>query len=108
MIQKITKIKNLGIFSDHKWGADLEDFTRYNLIYGWNGSGKTTLSKLFTALEDGSLPKHPSLEYEIEADGTKWKNGQNFNEKVRVFNREYVTSNIEKIDGSGPNPIFIL
>lgn len=108
MIQKITKIKNLGIFSDYKWGADLEDFTRYNLIYGWNGSGKTTLSKLFTALEDGSLPKHPSLEYEIEADGTKWKNGQNFNEKVRVFNRDYVTSNIEKIDGSGPNPIFIL
>jgi wobble nucleotide-excising tRNase len=108
VIQKITKIKNLGIFSDYKWGADLEDFTRYNLIYGWNGSGKTTLSKLFTALEDGTLSKHPSLEYEIEADGTKWKNGQNFNEKVRVFNRDYVTSNVEKIDGSGPNPIFIL
>lgn len=108
MIQKINKIKNLGIFSDYKWSADLEPFTRYNLIYGWNGSGKTTLSKLFTALESGSLSKYPTLEYEIEADGGKWKSGQIFNQKIRIFNRDYVASNVEKIDGSGPNPIFIL
>lgn len=108
MIQKINKIKNLGIFNDFKWNTDLEAFTRYNLIYGWNGSGKTTLSRLFAGLETGVLPKCQNLEYEIESDGTKWKHGQSFNKKIRVFNRDYVTANVEKIDGTGPNPIFIL
>lgn len=108
MIKKIVKTKNLGILRDYKWDSSLIDFCRYNLIYGWNGSGKTTLSRLFTALETGSHPKHPNLEYEIDCGDKKWKHGQTFNEKVRVFNRDYVLENIEKIDGSGPNPIFIL
>lgn len=42
MINKIKKIRNLGIFSDFKWPDALENFKRFNLIYGWNGSGKTT------------------------------------------------------------------
>lgn len=108
MIKRVNKLKGLGVFRDYKWDTTLEDFCRYNLIYGWNGSGKTTLGKLFTALEDGSLTKYPTLEYEIETDTKKWKNGENFNEKVRVFNRDYVLANVEKVDGSGPNPIFIL
>jgi len=108
MILRINKLKSLGLFQDYKWNGDLEDFCRYNLVYGWNGCGKTTLSKLFTALEEGGLDKYSKLEYEIETETKKWKQGENFNEKVRVFNRDYVLANVEKIDGSGPNPIFIL
>jgi wobble nucleotide-excising tRNase len=108
MIKKIVKVKNIGIFNDYKWDSSLNDFCRFNLIYGWNGSGKTTLSKLFSSLETGSHLKHPHLEYEVDSGSKKWKNGQVFDEKVRVFNRDYVLENVEKIDGSGPNPIFIL
>ncbi len=108
MIKKIVKVKNLGILQDYKWDSGLNDFCRFNLIYGWNGSGKTTLSKLFSSLETGSHSKHPNLEYEVDCGGKKWKQGQAFDEKVRVFNRDYVLENVEKLDGSGPNPIFIL
>lgn len=108
MIKKIVKVKNLGILQDYKWDSGLKEFCRFNLIYGWNGSGKTTLSKLFSSLETGSHAKHPNLEYEVDCGGIKWKHGQGFDEKVRVFNRDYVLENVEKLDGSGPNHIFIL
>ena len=50
-ITRINYIKSHRIFQDFAWHADLEDFERYNLIYGWNGSGKSTLSNLFRCLE---------------------------------------------------------
>jgi wobble nucleotide-excising tRNase len=50
-ITRIAHIKSHRIFHDFVWHADLEDFERYNLIYGWNGSGKSTLSSLFRCLE---------------------------------------------------------
>lgn len=106
MIARVNKIKNLGIFRDYKWDSSLEDFCRYNLIYGWNGCGKTTLSKLFTGLEPGKIDKYSLLEYEVATPTKTWKQGTNFDEKVRVFNRDYVLANVERI--GGPNPIFIL
>jgi wobble nucleotide-excising tRNase len=106
MIKKITKLKNLGIFRDYKWDGDLEEFCRYNLIYGWNGAGKTTLSRLFTALTAGELAKHPDLEYEVITSSSTWRQGTQCDEDIRVFNRDYVLANVEKV--GGPNPIFIL
>lgn len=108
MIKKIKIIKNLGIFSDYQWdGSILPDFERYNILYGWNGSGKTTLTKLFSALEKGATYEYPDLKYEILSDTGIFKNGQNFNKKIRVFNQNYINNNIE-ITGSRAKPIFIL
>ncbi|MEK7470671.1 MAG: AAA family ATPase [Patescibacteria group bacterium] len=108
MIRKINKIKNLGIFSDYQWYAEtMFDFDRYNLFYGLNGSGKTTLTKLFSILEKGSFPEFPLLEYEIEFDKRKLKSGSKFNKKIRVFNQDYISNNIE-ILGHKAKPIFIL
>jgi len=51
MITKINNIKNFGLFENYFHNANLKDYNRYNLFYGWNGSGKTTLSSLFECLE---------------------------------------------------------
>lgn len=107
MITKIKKIKRIGIFSDFTWGASLQAFGRYNLIYGWNGSGKTTLSNLFAGLPAGSVAGWPDLEYEIETDTKAVKHGQFFPTKIRVFNRDYVANNVYTVSGKA-KPILIL
>lgn len=107
MIKKIKKIKNLGIFSEYKHDNTLPEFKRYNLFYGWNGSGKTTLTKLFSSLGDGASKEFTELEYEIDSEGGTFKNGDKFDKKVMVFNKDYIEENIE-ISGSKAKPIFIL
>lgn len=107
MITKIKKIKNLGIFTDYKWDSSLLEFKRFNLIYGWNGSGKTTLSQLFASFETGKSEIYPELEYEIQTAGGNFTQKNIFNKKIRVFNREYISENIEILSGKA-KPIFIL
>ena len=51
MINKISKLKNFGIFHDFSWKAELPEFKKFNLIYGWNRSGKTTISRAFASCE---------------------------------------------------------
>lgn len=107
MIKKILKLKNLGIFIDYKCDPNLPEFKRYNLIYGWNGSGKTTLSQLFTSLETGKSETFPNLEYKIQtADGDLTQDTP-YNKKIRVFNQEYISDNINLLEGKA-KPIFIL
>ncbi len=107
MITKIKKIKNLGIFTDYKWDSNLPEFKRFNLIYGWNGSGKTTLSQLFASFETGKSEIYPELEYEIQTADGNFTQKNLFNKKIRVFNREYISENIEILSGKA-KPIFIL
>jgi wobble nucleotide-excising tRNase len=107
MIKKLKKIKNLGIFSDYSWDSSLADFGKYNLFYGWNGSGKTTLSKLFACLENGNSFEFPGLEYNIEYEGGNCKENTPLNQKIRVFNQDYIQKNIQLVNGKA-NPIFIL
>ena len=51
MIVKVKKIKDCPSFVDFKPEADLPDFKKYNLIYGWNGSGKTCFSRVLRSFE---------------------------------------------------------
>lgn len=107
MITKINKIKNLGLFSNYRWNGQLPLFKRYNVIYGWNGSGKTTLSRLFAALESGKHENYNNLQYEVDFEGTVFSQGQPCNQRIRVFNLDYVKNNIDMIEGKA-NSIFIL
>ena len=107
MIAKIEKIKNLGIFSDYKWNSNLPEFKRFNLIYGWNGSGKTALSQLFDSLETGKSEIHPELEYKIQTVDGDFTQKDSFNKRIRVFNRDYISENIDILYGKA-KPIFIL
>jgi wobble nucleotide-excising tRNase len=106
MIKKIDKIKNLGlVFSNYTWNTTLTAFKQFNLIYGWNGSGKTTVSRLFDAM-GGTLIN--DLEYEVEDEqGIKYKQGESFPKKIRVFNQDYIQNNV-KILESRTNSISVL
>lgn len=96
-IKRIAKLKGYRSFRDFDWPADLPEFARYNLLFGWNGSGKTTLSTLFASLEKGeTLP--PGCELELVLD-----DGSTITDKavgparklpVRVFNARYVDRTI--------------
>ncbi len=107
MITKINKIKNLGLlFCNYTCTCELPEFKRFNLIYGWNGSGKTTFSGLFDII--GGSKSQASLEYEIEDDQSKkYKQGEAFAQKIRVFNQDYIKDNIKILEGRA-NPITIL
>lgn len=107
MITRIEKIKNLGIFTDYKWDSNLPEFKRFNLIYGWNGSGKTTLSQLFASLEKNKSEIYPTLEYNIQTNAGNVTQEDVFTKKIRVFNQDYISENIDISNGTA-NSIFIL
>jgi len=97
MISAIDKIKNLGLlFCDYAGATDLPPFKQFNLIYGWNGSGKTTLSCLFDAIGGTSIP---NLEYQIrDENDAKYKQGDPFPCKIRVFNTDYIQNNVTLLE----------
>ncbi|MDQ5953198.1 MAG: hypothetical protein QG551_426, partial [Patescibacteria group bacterium] len=73
------------------------------------GSGKTTLSKLFDALENGSHAGYPDLEYEVQNESsTKFQQTQPFNQKVRVFNQDYIENNLKIREGRAKSITLIL
>jgi len=107
MIKKITKIKNLGIFSDYQWNFNIPEFKRFNLIYGWNGSGKTALSQLFASFVNGKSETYPELEYKIQTDEGDFTHSTPYNRQIRIFNQDYISENIDILSGKA-KPIFIL
>ncbi len=107
MLQKIKKIKGLGVFENYTASAEMPAFKRYNVIYGDNGSGKTTLSRLFGSLEAGSHPDYPGLDYVIETATGDLNHGQKSVEKIRVFNSDYVAANIGQFDGPIPHILIV-
>ena len=104
-VKKIDSIKNMGIFQNFQWELSMGDcknkiaeFKKINILYGRNYSGKTTLSRIFRALETGSIPdKYSSPEFQLSFD-----NGSNATQEsldkhdqvVRVFNEDFVRDNL--------------
>jgi wobble nucleotide-excising tRNase len=111
-ITRINYVKSHRIFQDFAWHADLEDFERYNLIYGWNGSGKSTLSNLFRCLErkeplgEGDAELTISGKRHLLSGITK----ESVLPQVRVFNRQFVTANVFASETSTSDlaPIYFL
>lgn len=107
MIAKIARLKHPGVLRDFIWPAELPDFGRFNLIYGWNGSGKTTLSRVFRAIEQ-RVTYSPG-EATLHIDGHR-VTGQDFTKttvNVRVFNRDFVNETVFPVSGRDVPPIFV-
>lgn len=90
-LNRIGKIKGFRIFRDFNWPADLHDFGRFNVIYGWNGAGKTTLSTILRHLEKRQPIREGRVDFVF---GDRVVNGAALGAEpvpnVRVFNRDFV------------------
>lgn len=99
MITAIESIKSLGVFSNYKKTAEISDFKRFNLIFGWNGTGKTTLTSLFDSISARALDgKFPDADFVISLDdGSKIRsnNLQNSTLNIHTFNDSFVDANID-------------
>ena len=106
-ITRISRLRSCGIFRDFAWPAELPEFGRYNLVYGWNGTGKTTLSRIFRCLENGTPP---SGEVAVQVESRRVQGDQFPNETlpIRVFNREFIADNVFPVGGGELVPIFVL
>ena len=107
-ITRISRIRNCGVFRDFSWSANLPEFGRYNLTYGWNGTGKTTLSRLFRDLELRRAPTMGEVALRIDGSEVRGENFSNSNLQVRVFNRDFIQENVFPVKGADMPPIFVL
>lgn len=107
-IKKIDFIKNMAVFHDFRWTSSVRDdstnvaeFKKINILYGRNYSGKTTLSRIFRALETGSISnKYSAPEFQLSFDGgsNATQNALNSHgQVVRVFNEDFVRDNLRFI-----------
>ena len=109
MIKKLKSVSSMGVFDGYRWptGKTLNEFKRFNIIYGSNGSGKTTLSRLFSHFATGECEHFPDLKYSLEAESGTLKETNTGSVPIRVFNADYVRSNIGEVEGE-LNAIFII
>ena len=114
MITKFSLIKNLAVFRDFNWDREVKkpngevaEFTHINILYGRNYSGKTTLSRLLRAVQTGVISdKYGSPEFKIQFSGGNeitHGNYQSSNERVRVFNEDFVRANLKFITNPDAN-----
>lgn len=111
MIKRIKAIKNFGIFKDFTWHKSIDEFKKYDLIYGWNYSGKTTIARIFRSFEVKSLPSDfDDSEFILVDENEREINHNNLafhNYHFRVFNIDFIKENIYW-DTQEANPLFIL
>jgi wobble nucleotide-excising tRNase len=109
MITRINKIDGYRVFSSFSWPADLPDFGRCNLIYGWNGSGKTTLSNILRYLEKKQSISEGRVEFQFDGNPCSGETLSTESEvpTIRVFNQHYrddsVFATVQQL-----KPIFFL
>lgn len=109
-IARLARAHGYRIFRDFSWPASgLQDFSRYNVIYGWNGVGKTSLSTIFQHLQR----KQPISEGQIQVLVDQMVvSGADFGTAplpaLRVFNRDTVDRSVFESAGHQLPPVFFL
>ena len=97
MITNIKRLKKFGIFQSHT-NANVKDFGKYNLFYGWNGSGKSTLSDVFRCIESKTTSsKFPSSEFTVSVENAlpiTQANVADSNLNIYTFNHDFIDENI--------------
>lgn len=107
MITRIDRLRGCGIFRDFTWAADLEEFSRYNLIYGWNGTGKSTLGRLLRCIQQRTPPSTGEVTIRLGNTDIRGDQFGSATIPIRVFNKEFVAESVFPV-GSPASPIFVL
>ena len=110
MIKNIKYLKNFGIFKNYTpKDKEVEDFNKFNLIYGWNGSGKTTLSRLLRCFELQKI--HDDFiesDFRLQTD-KGMVSCKDLPQKIniRVFNKDFIDENVFTSENTA-KPIYYL
>ena len=107
-LDRITRLRDYGVFRDFAWPTDLAEFGKYNLIYGWNGCGKTTLSRVFRALERRVPLTTGQATVRIDGNDVNSDAFPQVTTPIRVFDRDFVQENVFPIGGGDVPPIFVI
>ena len=107
-ITRIDRLNSCKIFRNFIWSTGLNEFARFNLIYGWNGSGKTTISRILRDLELHRVPATGKVRLLIDGKIISETDFPNASIPVRVFNKEFVAENVFPPNGADISPIFVL
>ena len=108
IIDKIERMKDLGVFREFTWPQGLQGFARYNLIYGWNGTGKTTISRLFANLAARETPPEGDVALRVRDTLIRGSEFGNADVDALVFNRDFVDNNVFQSRQSGMPPIVVI
>lgn len=102
MIKNIKKLHKFGSFKEFNKSNDVEDFSKYNVLFAYNGTGKTTLSRFFNFLGN---TKEITQEYikdgyeenfEIEtSEGVSIKSFAEYTNKIKVFNVDFINAELD-------------
>ena len=107
-IDRISHIRNLGVFHSFDWPRDLLTFGRFNLIYGWNGSGKTTLSRLFRSMEIREIPTVDQVVLFVDGRELGHEDYARAKVAIRVFNRDFIAASVFPVSGGDVPLIFVV
>ena len=107
-IDKIAGLRNFGVFRDFDWPSDLHTFARFNLVYGWNGTGKSTLSRMFRDMESRRPCATGTARVIIDGQTINSDNFPETTANIRVFNQDFIASNVHRTDGENIPPILVL
>ena len=111
MIKKIL-INKLGRFNNFNF-IGVDDFKRFNVLYGWNYSGKTTLSRAFMVFDNKKIPElyDDGFDFTLEkVDGNSLNPNTETDRdslQTKVFNSDYVEDNLFFKD-TGASNILVL
>lgn len=110
MLKKFKALEGLHGLSQLEWLGD--ELGTHSLVYGWNGTGKTTLSNILYCLENRSLcvEDFETVKFKIDSLDAGVVTERNISDhtlNLRVFNEQYVISNVH-FDGTGSNPITMI
>ena len=100
-VKKIQSI-NCGSFKNFQWDATVKDLhDKVSVILGWNGSGKTIISRILRAYEKGTIDPKDKINNATFAAGfdsglKKQNELSGFENKIRVFNEDYVKNIIDQ------------
>lgn len=110
-LMRFGKVRGHRIFKNFTWPATLEEFGRFNLIYGWNGTGKTTLSGLFRSIQAGTGVLEGDVDFVFDGMTVSGKSlSQTVLPQVRVFNRDTVARSVFESSGGALGqlpPVFV-